>query len=369
VLTADVRFEGFTTQDWTRLAQAFRPNTPPAPPSEDQAAGAVVRRGGVVVVTHDERLVKLLSTKSGRVDFSGRQARASGDAESSAPPSSAPPSSALSAFEWPVSLESLAAAFDARWAVELEWGALGTLMDNWASKLSPTHDAFDQAIELIRAAGELETSGGLKAWPWTISAWPLPKQRLRLRALDAICPDGKSLLFGVFQGGSLFTCIALRRRGSGFDWILGPAALREEMGLVSGDWTRDYRHLLRAVEHSMGSVAVGCFAELHTLQRLSERDAPGGWAAAVASRDVVLAPVVPALALPLGVDAGRAAYFAIRDLAERVGVGSFFSDASPFAPAFERVKAAVEERDVIGLLGFDPFELLRKLLAKRGPDA
>lgn len=377
MLTSDVRFDGFTTQDWTRLAQAFRPRNPaetPKPRSVERevATNPVVRRGGVVVVTQGDRPVKLLSTESGRVDFSGRTAPPS--VADSAPRSAelkntGPSGAALSAFEWPVSLESLAAAFDARWAVELEWGALDALMDSWASKLLPAHDAFDQTVELIRAAAELESQGKLRAWPWTISAWPLPNQRLRLRALDAICPDGKALLLGVFKGGALFTSVALRRRGAGFDWILGPAALREDMGLVSGDWTRDYRHLLRAVERNMGSVAVGCFAELHTLQKLSEGDLPGGWAAAVASRDVVLAPVVPALAIPLGVDAGRAAYFAIRDLAERVGVGGFFGEASPLAPAFERVKAAVEDRDVVGLLGFDPIELLRKLLAKSGRDA
>ncbi|MCA9633560.1 MAG: hypothetical protein KC766_38180 [Myxococcales bacterium] len=344
MFTNDLRFEGFTTQDWTRLAKAFRPRPGVEPSSESG--------GGVIVVTADGRPVKLLSTRTGRIQLTGARSERS-----------------VSALEWPVSLESLAGAFDASWAVELEWSALNDLMDAWADKLVPDHDAFDQVVEFLRAAQEVEAAGKLQAWPWKISAWPLPNQRLKLRALDLVCPDGKALVLGVFERGSLFTSVTLRRRGNGFDLLLGPEELREDMGLVSGDWTRDYRHLLRAVEQRVGPVAVGCFAELETLQKLSESSQPGSWAAAVAARDVVLSPVVPALAIPLGVDAGRAAFFAIRDLAERVGVGSLFGDASPFAPAFERVKAAVEDRDVVGLLGFDPFDLLRKLLARGDGDS
>ena len=340
MFTNDLRFEGFTTQDWTRLAKAFRPRPGSQSPSD---VG-----GGVIVVTSEGRPVKLLSTRTGRIQLTG----ARGDRS-------------VSALEWPVSLESLAKAFDAHWAIELEWSALNDVVDLWAEKLTPEHDAFDQVVELLRSAQEVEVAGKLQAWLWKISAWPLPNQKLKLRALDLVCPDGKALVLGVFERGSLFTSITLRRRGTGFDLLLGPEELREDMGLVSGDWTRDYRHLLRAVEHRVGPVAVGCFAELETLQKLSESSQAGSWAAAVAARDVVLSPVVPALAIPLGVDAGRAAFFAIRDLAERVGVGGLFGEASPFAPAFERVKAAVEDRDVVGLLGFDPFDLLRTLLARR----
>lgn len=344
MFTNDLRFEGFTTQDWTRLAKAFRPRPGAESPSD---VG-----GGVVVVTADGRPVKLLSTRTGRLQLAGARGERS-----------------VSGLDWPVSLESLAKAFDANWAVELEWAALNDLMDRWADKLTPEHDAFDQVVELLRAAQEVEAAGKLQAWPWKISTWPLPNQKLKLRALDLVCPDGKALVLGVFERGSLFTSLTLRRRGTGFDLLMGPEELRGDMGLVSGDWTRDYRHLLRAVEQRVGPVAVGCFAELDTFQKLSESSQAGSWAAAVAARDVVLSPVVPALAIPLGVDAGRAAFFAIRDFAERVGVGGLFGEASPFAPALERVKAAVEDRDVIGLLGFDPFDLLRKLLARRTDDA
>ena len=122
MFTNDLRFEGFTTQDWTRLAKAFRPRPGVEPSSESG--------GGVIVVTADGRPVKLLSTRTGRIQLTGARSERS-----------------VSALEWPVSLESLAGAFDASWAVELEWSALNDLMDAWADKLVPDHDAFDHEAQ------------------------------------------------------------------------------------------------------------------------------------------------------------------------------------------------------------------------------
>ena len=87
---------------------------------------------------------------------------------------------------------------------------------------------------------------------------------------DAICPAGQSVLIGVFKKGRLHTALAARRGPHGFDRVVGPSVLRREMGLVSGDWTRDYRYLTRAAEACVGTgVCLGCFAELATLQELN----------------------------------------------------------------------------------------------------
>lgn len=345
VLTRDVRLEGFTTDDWVRLAEVFRsPRTGAERDREPDAARAARAgrpKGGVIAVTSGGRLRKLLATELGRLE--------------------------LDKQPWPETLAELAERYEARWAAELGAGALEELMDRFGERMTREQDALEQIVLFANVLRELEAEGKIRVWPWKLSAWPVPNQRVLLRAFDALCPDGKSLLLGVFRGGELYTAILARRRGSGFDLLLGPERLRSEMGLVSGDWRRDYRHLTRAAEQISGPLAVGCFGELETLRALTDKPGPGAWAAAVASRDVVLSPAVPAVAIPLGIDVGRAAFVAVRDLAERMGAGTWLGAESPLAPTWHRLRDLVgAERDIQELLGFDPIQLLKRLFSRGG---
>jgi hypothetical protein len=338
MFTRDVCFEGFTTADWARLGDVLRPRAPARVRFEQEpAAGGV--EGGVIAVTTGQRLRKLLSTRSGRLPLSGEP--------------------------WPESLERLAGRHGARWALELHTGALEELMDRFGERLRPEHDSLEQILCIVTILRELEAEGLLAAWPWRLSQWPVPTQRILFRALDALCPTGKVILLGVFDRGEVATCLAARRRDTGFDYLLGPEELRRQMGLLSGDWTRDYRHLARAVEHRLGPLAVGCFGEYETFQRLANDPRPGVWAEAVAARDVILSPVVSALAIPLGIDVGRAALATVRSLTERIGARSWLGPDSPLLPALDRVeRLPIFERDLRRVLGFDPIVVLRKLLAR-----
>jgi hypothetical protein len=339
VLTRDVRLEGFSTADWMRLGEALRPprRRSREPEASEDSPAPIRPRGGVVAVASGERLRKLLSTERGRLDVEGEP--------------------------WPQSPQELAARHRARWALELSTGALEELMDRFAERLRREHDLTAQFLILLGALRELEGEGRVSAFPWQLARWPVPSERMVLRAFDAFCPDGKSVLFGVFDAGELATCLAARRSGPGFDWIMGPELLRLDMGLISGDWTRDYRHLARAVEQRLGPLAVGCHGEMATFRQLAEHSAPGAWAAAVAARDVILSPVSPALAIPLGVDVGRAAVATVRELAERTGFSAWLTQQSLLSPAFERVQRFAAEHDLSKLLGFDPFAALRALLS------
>jgi hypothetical protein len=332
VFTRDVRVEGFSTADWRKLGAVWRPAQ--APPS----------RGGVIAVTTGQRLRKLLSTRRGRLD-----------------PRAEP---------WPAPLGEVAARHGARWALHVHAGALHEVAERFGRRLRPEHEAIDQLLLLLGAVRELEQEGALLAWPHRVASWPIPHPALVTRAFDLFCPDGRAVLLGVFEGGELATCLAARRRGSGFDLLLGPDAFRPEMGLLSGDWTRDYRHLARAAERRLGPLAVGCFGELRSLQRLAAPAAPpGAWAAATASRDVVLAPVSPVLAVPFAVDAGRATLAAARGFVRAIRSSTWLgSDA-----LLESVTARVGQvgrlgPDLRSVLGFDPLALLGQLLA-RDPDA
>ena len=73
--------------------------------------------------------------------------------------------------------------------------------------------------------------------------------------------NAQSVVLGAFDGGELWTALALRRDGDGFSRVVGPRALRPGMGVVGGDFRRDYRWLLHAAEAELGPVALGLFAE------------------------------------------------------------------------------------------------------------
>jgi hypothetical protein len=322
VITPDVSFEGFTATDWQRLADVFR-----APGQSGDALGADSggSRGGVVAVTTGNRLRKLLHTQRGRLELAGAQ--------------------------WPMKLPELAGRYDSSWAVELSAGALEELVERFSERLRPEQGYLEQALELARALRELEAEGLVAMWPKRFADIPVPGSRVISTAFDLLCGEGRTLALGVFRHGELYTGLVARRRGLGFDRIVGPDELRPQMGLLSGDFRRDYRHFAAAAERDVGPLSVGAFGELLTFQALAKDPAPGAFALAVASRELLISPASPALALPLGLDVGRAAFAGLRGLAERFGAGGALS------PMLGRAEAFVS-RDLSALLGFDPWAAL-----------
>lgn len=328
MITQDVSFEGFTATDWQRLADVFQPPSGMGPASLEAPASA---RGGVIAVTTGNRLRKLLHTKHGRI--------------------------ALGEAEWPMKLPELAGRYDASWAAELSVGALEELVERFSERVRPRQEYLEQALELARALRELESEGLLAMWPKRIADIPLPGSRVIGTALDLFCGEGRAVALGVFRHGELYTGLVARRRGLGFDRIVGPDELRPEMGLLSGDFRRDYRHFAAAAERAVGPLSVGAFGELLTFQSLAKDPAPGAFALAVASRELLLAPTSPALAVPIGLDVGRAAFAGLRGLAQRFGASGALS------PMLDRAEEFVS-RDLTGLLGFDPWALLVSLFER-----
>ena len=337
MLSPDVVFEDFTHQQWVRLFEVFRPESEAA--REAPAAGSPQPEGGVVAVTSGTTLRKLVSTRTGRID-PGQQ-------------------------PWPESLEALAARHGARWAVELRASALDELMDRFGERLERGQDYLTQLLEFIRILRELEAERAIVVYPTRISDWPLPSERAVLKAFDLSCAPGKCIVLGVFERGELATCLVARRSARGFDRVIGPDALARQMGLLSGDFRRDHRYLAAAVEREVGPISVGCYGELDTFKRLSRGDEPGAWARAVAAQDIIVSPVTPGLALPLGIDAGRAAFRELRSLATRFGAGHWFSSESPLAEAIGRLeRPAWMDQDLRDFLGFDPWQLFVTLFSK-----
>jgi hypothetical protein len=329
VLAGDVRFEGFTATDWTRVLSLFTPRRTASESRDPERP-----RGGVVAVHEGGALIKLVHTEIGRLRLD--DARAS----------------------WPLDVSELALRHHASWAASLERGSLESIMDQFGARSRRDDDATTQLLLLVELAQAEVMSRRIELWPRRLRGVPIPRASVVHGSIDTICPAGRTILIGLFEDGELWTSVALRRAPRGFDLILGPDELRLDMGLLAGDWRRDYRHLARAVEDRAGPLALGCYAEVETLRRLEVDATPGAWARAVAIRDVILSPLAAPLAIPIGLDAGRAAFAALRSVAER------WDPLGIAGPAFEKVKERLSREDVADVLGFHPLEVLRKMLSR-----
>lgn len=334
MLAPDVRFEGFTHDDWVRVLELFRPLRRAEEPRDPNRA-----RGLVVAVHRNGKVLKLVHSKVGRLRLDDV------------------------ARDWPMSAEDLAGRHHASWALSVEYGALDAAMEDLGRRLTRGHDMTAQWLLLFDALQHQMELGKIELWPQRLKGLPMPTSAMVDRSLDMVCPPGKTMLIGLFERDDLWTSIALRRGPLGIDLVLGPDDLRAELGLLSGDFRRDHRHLMRRVSDITGPLSLGCFTERKTFRELEVDPTPGAWALAVAVRDVVLSPVPPAMALPLGVDAGRAAFSALRDVAAR------FDTAGVLPSALGMLKESFGDtsrvdRAIDDFLGFNPLELLRKLLER-----
>ncbi|HEY6078454.1 MAG TPA: hypothetical protein VIW29_06610 [Polyangiaceae bacterium] len=340
MFSADVQVLDFTAQDWLRLPLLFRPAAsrsgdgwgpdPDHGGAVDLEPAASGTAGGIIAVRQGDRVVKVVSTVRGRLP---------------------PPEPGRT------SARALAEEHGGSFGVVLSTTALEQLGDRFARRMSRGQSFHAQVEAIVAGMRELEQEGEIELWPSSFADWPLPTERAFGNALDLLCGDGKVLLVGAFDAGELFTALCLRRRGPAFDTVMGPDRLRSDMGLLSGDFSRDYRYLAAAVEARLGPVAAGCYAELSTLRRLAGESEPGAWASAFASREVVLTPVTPGLAVPLGLDAGRAALALAKSMASRFGFLQGLRAPAGLGPRFGQAYAFVEN-DVRRYLGFDPWRVL-----------
>ncbi len=329
MLTLDARFEGWTADDWMRFLHLWKPRAP--------AERELTRpRGGVIVIHDGRRVRKLLHTVSGRIE---------------AP--RAP---------WPIPLSELAQLHGASWALAAHAGALDEIMERFGARARQGQDLVEQGLELVAIVREMASEGAIDHWPRRLRGVPPPKEVMVRGAMDSLCPAGHALALGMFKDGELWTAFVARRRGPNFDVIAGPDELRREMGLLAGDWRRDYRHLVRAVEERYAPLAFGCFSEVDTFRALQVDGRPGAWSRAMLVRDIVLSPIQVAVGLALGVDGARYAFEHLKVITNRVDPFGFLDPLLRGVRA--RLGSAAGDKDVSGTLGFDPMAALRALLKR-----
>jgi len=235
-------------------------------------------------------------------------------------------------------------------------------MERFGARLKRTDDLTAQALLVVNIVREMLLEGSIERWPKRLQGVPPPTDPMVRRAIDAICADGHAMALGLFRHGELYTAAIARRRGPGFDVLAGPEDVRIRMGLISGDWRRDYRHLARAVEEQYAPLAFGLFAEVERFRELQVDMRPGAWGRAAVVRDIVLSPMPVAIRLALGADGARFAFESFRTV---VGRSDALRRFEPFMQsARKRLGSAAGDRDVAGTLGFDPLAALRALLRR-----
>lgn len=314
------RIEGFEAVHWQRWGEAL-----------GHDASEPNRHGGLVLVTDgDERLLRAVHATKGRLN----------PAE----------------VRFPGSLAQLASDHGCSWLLQLSLQDARMLYgESWARRRD--QDYLARLLALWGALQDLQSEGRLVSFPHRLGAWPALVD-LAPHGLGSLCPDDHAAVAAIWRGTRLSTALAFRRRRGRIDRILGPTVLQEAMGLVSGDWTRDYRYLSLAVERSLGPLGLGFFAQEAAVRELSRRGDPTAWARAVATRDVIVSPMSAGLALPLGVDLGRTVLRRARDFVSGRGLGGWIPHE--LGVLFESEAHRPDLRD---LLGLDAFALLELAVA------
>ncbi len=343
MLTPNVRFEGWTTEAWLRFLRLWQPRA-----IADR--GPKPAQGGVIVVHDDGEVLKLLHTRQGRLDPASAANPDQGEAHALALRNGRPSA-----------LAQLARVHGASWALGMRLGALDEVMERFGARARRGDDLTTQSLMLVGIAREMFDEGAITAWPQRFRGVPIPTPQVVRRTLDAICPDGRAIALGLFDAGDLWTAFVARRRGAAFDVFAGPDELRPALGLLSGDWRRDYRHLAGAVEDRYGPLGFGCYAELETFRALQTDGRPGAWSRAVAVRDVVIAPMPTGVGMALGFDSAR---FALKGLISLTGRIVPVGLLGPMVDAARSRIAKLTGKDVGALLGFDPLAVLRGLLER-----
>lgn len=329
MLTPDVRFEGWSPTSWSRMLGAFSGSVP------------VDGRGGLVLVHDGTRVRKALHTLEGRLD--------------------------PAAIGWPRPLPDIVEEQKVAWVWALRSGALDELMERLGARVQRGDDVLAQLLHGAAIVRELVEEGQITPHPRRFAQVPIPSRAVVDRTIDTLVPIGRCAMLSLYDGGELHTALVLRRavvQPARFDVVAGPEDLRSAMGLVSGEFRRDYRFLVGAVERTYGPVSIGLHADLETFRALLSSAAPGDWAKAVGLRDVVLSPVPAVLAIPLGVDATRGAATALARVAKQVDP---LGVVQPLLRTFSRTVPAIVPALLPGAPPrpgdqFQPLDLLRRWL-------
>lgn len=345
MISSDIRIEGFDARSWTNLLSLFAPQVTERPktaprvsdaPEIDEAelAGEATHGTLFVVVTPGGRVLAARHTRKGRVR--GLVYTGAG------------------------SLAMLGASHGASRVVVMREGALEEIVSRASARMERHDDYLAQWLTVIRAVRAAIEAGLVEIWPRPLANVPIPSAPVLARALDAVLPDERSTVLGVFSRTLPWTLVALRRSEGEIDRIVGPDVISRWTGPLGGDFRRDHRVISEAVGRHLAPVHLGIFADEQDLRALLRDPRPGAWARAVVARDIIVQPTPPYIAVALAADGMRAAAKRTESWIEGTAVRDVLSQIAPLG-SFLRGRAA-EVASVTQLLGFDPLKLLASWL-------
>ena len=352
VIAADIRIEGFDGRSWTNLLSLFAPQvterpkkaprTSDAPEVEEADLADDPRRGTLfVVINASGRVLAARHTQHGRVRGL--------------------------IYTGPGSLASLGASHGASRVIVLREGALEEIVQRATSRMERHDDYVAQWLIVIRAVRAAIEAGLVEIWPRPLANVPIPSAAVVSRAVDAVLPDERSTVLGVFSRTTPWTLVALRRSAGEIDRIVGPDVISRWTGPLGGDFRRDHRVITEAISRHLAPVHLGIYADEHDLRALLRDPRPGAWTRAVVARDIIVQPTPPYIAVALAADGMRAAAKRTESWVEGTAVRNVLAQIAPLA-SFVRGRAA-EVASVTQLLGFDPLKLLAAWLEGTEPVA
>ncbi len=215
-----------------------------------------------------------------------------------------------------------------RWGLSVTPASLVALERELDARLAAHASALDTWLNLARVTHEQSRAGAVGLWPAPAPTTSTPAATgVFDRTVGFVVPEGHCFALALFDDSGVYSACALRRSNAGFDLVAGPRALVHRAGLLSGDWRRDYRLLNEAVATLYGPVALGCYAETRTIDKLTAAPGARAWATALAMRELVVSPAPAAFTLGLGVGAMRTALRDMAELARRASGSDIASDA------------------------------------------
>ncbi len=341
MISADIRVEGYSARSWGNLLSLFAPGVLDRVDAPARRSDAAEQPGGsrpvgalLVLLDDEERPVVCLHTHHGRQPL--------------------PDPGALS------DEPALARRYRARRLFVMRQGALEEVAERLAARVGRGDDYLAQWLAVWQVLRDLSEAGLFRSWPHGGRRIPVPTAGAVQRALDLVLPDGSVFCGVLWEHEEVWTAAVLRRRAGSVDLLAGPDLLARWTGPLGGDWRRDHRVILRAVDREVGPVHLGLFSEAHTVRELLRRGEPGAWARATTVRDVVLSPAPPYVTLALGADAVRGVAAASSRL---LGTMQWWEVVSPL---LEEVRHRVEEATGLrAVLGFDPLVQLGHWLRAR----
>lgn len=321
MISDEFAFFGFDGVSWDRLVSLAL---------GERDAAAKKPRGVLVVV----------------IDTRGTPVAAFHTAEGTLEPAALPPLDDLPAF---------CDATAAGGCIIMRERAMPGLEEYLAEPLDAEQDFVARVMRFARVLRELGNGNLLRVWPNPLPDLLFPPASAAKPAGEVLLPDDHSAVLGVFDGGELWTAAVLRRRDGRFDVLAGPEAISEWTGPLGGEWHRDHRVVVQAVERELGPVHVGLFMELQTARSILADRQPGGWALSYASRNLIIHPLPGFAAAALGlngiVGAAQAAFQAIEEMDP--------DEVAHIVQGFWR--GLTDGKGFAGLLGFSPTEVISEV--------